>query len=110
MGNLEFPIKFKYLRIEVGLTAIQREGEVALPGYVVKDGEDIVIASGTSLASIFEYALQLDMSYELMHQFIFRGNLERMNHLEGVDCDDTGPVGLIQPTATNQAPSGGFKH
>jgi hypothetical protein len=107
-GNMIFPIKFKYLTIDKGLTAVQKADEVALPGYECKDADGVTIASGTSLAGIFEYALQLDQQYELMGQYIGRGHLEALKHLDDVDCDDTGPVGLVAPGLIGG--SGGLVH
>lgn len=94
---MEFPIKLKYLTITEGNTQPHIKEEVPLPGYELKDGQGYIVASGTSLANLFEYALQVDASYELMYQFVVRGNLEECKHLEGLDCDDTGPVQFALP-------------
>lgn len=91
---MEFPLKLKYLIIVEGVTQVHKVDDAAVPGYELRDGDDKIVASGTSLANLFEYGLQVDASYELMHQFIQRGHLEECKHLEDVDCDDTGPSGL----------------
>lgn len=94
---MEFPIKLKYLEITEGMTQPHAKDEIPLPGYELHDGQGKTVASGTSLANLFEYALQVDASYELMYQFVTRGNLEECKHLEGLDCDDTGPVQFALP-------------
>lgn len=102
---MDFPIQLKYLSIIEGVTQIHKEGDTAVQGYEMKDAAGVTVASGTSLANLFEYALQVDASYELMYQFLARGYLKEMKHLEDVDCDDTGPSGLALASA--MPPKGG---
>lgn len=107
---MKLPIQLKYFTVEQGFTQKHLENDVAQPGYEVKDQLGVTVASGTSLAHLFEYALQQDASAELMSQFLARGHLEAMKHLEDVDCDDTGPAGIMVPPGTmpGGAPGGGF--
>ena len=94
---MDCPIKFKYLELVQGMTQTQNVADQSLPGYELKDGNGYTVASGTSLANLFEYGLQVDANYELMHQFVSRGHLDKCKHLEDVDCDDTGPVQFALP-------------
>ena len=94
---MDLPIKLKYLSIHEGQTQVHKADDAEVPGYILCDGIGKVVASGTSLANLFEYALQVDISYELMHQYITRGHLDTCKHLEDVDCDDTGQSAIAVP-------------
>lgn len=110
---MEFPIKFKHLQLDKGKTQVHKVDDQPLDGYTITDSEGTVVASGTSLASLFEYGLSMDGQYELMNQFIFRGNLGEVKHLEGIDCDDTGEQalqGFVTPGMVQGPGSGGLAH
>lgn len=93
-----FPIKFKYFRIEPGLIPCHTKDALPYPGYVAIDCNETISASGTGLAQLIDYVQKLDIQHEFAIQFVNR-HLGSFAHLEGVDIDapPERPAGLLVP-------------
>ena len=96
---MDFPIKLRWIDIDKGETQPMAKEDVVIPGYVVTDHQGIVVASGTCLADIFEYAIGIDQRFERFHQYLGSDKVAEAAHLEGIDIAEemAPPSGLALP-------------
>lgn len=86
---IDLPINLKYVTIAAGKTQPMEKGDPVIDGYQIVDKlTGAIIASGTSLPDLLEYALSMDVRWERATQYVDRKMGADFSHLDDVDIDE----------------------